>query len=147
MSLFDTIKTDMYKAMKSGDKSRSTALRSALSKIKDKEIEKRDNLKDEEVIKVLKTLVKQRKESISLYKKANRNELADEEENEKKIYEEYLPIMLSDEEVEIIVKDAISDVNAQSMKDIGKVMPEIMKKGKGLIDGKLAQQIVQKLLI
>ena len=147
MSLFDTIKTDMYKAMKSGDKSRSTALRSALSKIKDKQIEKRDNLNDEEIIKVLKTLVKQRKESISLYKKANRNELADEEENEKKIYEEYLPIMLSDEEVEIIVKDAISDVNAQSMKDIGKVMPEIMKKGKGLIDGKLAQQIVQKLLM
>ena len=147
MSLFDTIKTDMYKAMKSGDKSRSTALRSALSKIKDKQIEKRDTLKDEEIIKVLKTLVKQRKESISLYKKANRNELADEEENEKKIYEEYLPIMLSDEEVEIIVKDAISDVNAQSMKDIGKVMPKIMKKGKGLIDGKLAQQIVQKLLM
>ena len=101
----------------------------------------------EEIIKVLKTLLKQRKESISLYKKANRNELADEEENEKKIYEEYLPTMLSDKEVEIIVKDAISIVNAQSMKDIGKVMPEIMKKGKGLIDGKLAQQIVQKLLM
>ena len=147
MSLFNTIKTDMYKAMKSGNKSRSTALRSALSKIKDKQIEKRANLNDEEIIKVLKTLLKQRKESISLYKKANRNELADEEENEKKIYEEYLPTMLSEEEVEIIVKDAISIVNAKSMKDIGKVMPEIMKKGKGLIDGKLAQQIVQKLLM
>ena len=147
MNLFDTIKSDMYKAMKSGNKSRSTALRSALSKIKDKQIEKRANLNDEEIIKVLKTLLKQRKESIFLYKKANRNELADEEENEKKIYEEYLPTMLSDKEVEIIVKDAISIVNAQSMKDIGKVMPEIMKKGKGLIDGKLAQQIVQKLLI
>ena len=147
MRLFNTIKTDMYKAMKSGNKSRSTALRSALSKIKDKQIEKRANLNDEEIIKVLKTLLKQRKESISLYKKANRNELADEEENEKKIYEEYLPTMLSEEEVEIIVKDAISIVNAKSMKDIGKVMPEIMKKGKGLIDGKLAQQIVQKLLM
>ena len=147
MRLFNTIKTDMYKAMKSGNKSRSTALRSALSKIKDKQIEKRANLNDEEIIKVLKTLLKQRKESISLYKKANRNELADEEENEKKIYEEYLPAMLNNDEVEIIAKDVISNVNAQSMKDIGKVMPEIMKKGKGLIDGKLAQQIVQKLLM
>ena len=147
MSLFEIIKKDMYKAMKSGNRLKSTALRSAMSKIKDKQIEKKDSLKDEEIIKVLKTMVKQRKESIVLYKKANRNELADEEKKEKKIYEEYLPIMLSDEEVEIIVKDAINDVNAKSMKDIGKVMPEIMKKGKGLIDGKLAQQIVQKLLM
>ena len=72
MSIFNDIKTDMYNAMKAGEKVRSVALRTALSKIKDKQIEKRDLLNDDEIIKVLRGLVKQRDESIKLYTDADR---------------------------------------------------------------------------
>ena len=146
MSIFDNIKTDMYNAMKAGKKVKSTALRTALSKIKDKQIEKRDSLNDDEIIKVLRGLVKQRDESIKLYIDAERVDLVDNEKLEKKYLETYLPNMLNDEEVRIIVEAAIKDLNADSINDIGKIMPEVMKRGKGLIDGNIARQIVVSLL-
>ena len=146
MSIFNNIKTDMYNAMKAGEKVKSTALRTALSKIKDKQIEKRDPLNDDEIIKVLRGLVKQRDESIRLYIDAERVDLADNEKLEKKYLETYLPNMLDNEEVRIIVKAAIKDLNADSINDIGKIMPEVMKRGKGLIDGNIARQIVVSLL-
>ena len=146
MSIFNNIKTDMYIAMKAGEKVKSTALRTALSKIKDKQIEKREPLNDDEIIKVLRGLVKQRDESIKLYIKAGRVDLADNEKLEKKYLETYLPKMLNNEEVKIIVETAINDLNADSTNDIGKIMPEVMKRGKGLIDGNIARQIVVSLL-
>ena len=146
MSIFNNIKTDMYNAMKSGEKVKSTALRTALSKIKDKQIEKRDPLNDDEIIKVLRGLVKQRDESIRLYIDAGRIDLADNEKLEKKYLETYLPNMLDNEEVKIIVETAIKDLNADSVNDIGKIMPEVMKRGKGLIDGNIARQIVVSIL-
>ena len=146
MSIFNNIKTDMYNAMKAGEKVKSTALRTALSKIKDKQIEKRDSLNDDETIKVLRGLVKQRDESIRLYTDAGRVDLADNEKLEKKFLETYLPNMLDIEEVKILVDTAIKDLNADSVNDIGKIMPEVMKRGKGLIDGNIARQIVIRLL-
>ena len=146
MGIFDIIKTDMYKAMKERDKVKSIALRTALSKIKDKQIEKKDTLKDSEIIKVLRSLVKQRDESIRLYIDAGRVDLADNEKLEKKYLETYLPTMLSKEEVKIIVKTAINDLNADSTNDIGKIMPEVMKRGEGLIDGNIAREIVVSIL-
>ena len=146
MSIFNNIKTDMYNAMKAGEKVKSNALRTALSKIKDKQIEKRDPLNDDEIIKVLRSLVKQRDESIRLYIDAGRIDLADNENLEKKYLEAYLPNMLDIEEVKIIVETAIKDLNADSVNDIGKIMPEVMKRGKGLIDGNIARQIVNSLL-
>ena len=146
MSIFNDIKTDMYNAMKAGEKVRSAALRTALSKIKDKQIEKRDLLNDDEIIKVLRGLVKQRDESIKLYTDADRIDLADNEKLEKKYLETYLPNMLNIEEVKIIVETAIKDLNADSVNDIGKIMPEVMKRGKGLVDGNTARQIVISLL-
>ncbi len=146
MSIFNDIKTDMYDAMKAGEKVKSTALRTALSKIKDKQIEKRDPLNDDEIIRVLRGLVKQRDESIRLYIDAGRVDLADNEKLEKKYLETYLPKMLDNEEVKIIVETAIKDLNADSVIDIGKIMPEVMKRGKGLIDGNIARQIVVNIL-
>ena len=142
MSIFNNIKTDMYNAMKAREKVKSTALRTALSKIKDKQIEKRDSLNDDEIIKVLRGLVKQRDESIRLYTDAGRVDLADNEKLEKKYLETYLPNMLDVEEVKIIVETAIKDLEADYVNDIGKIMPEVMKRGKGLIDGNIARQIV-----
>ena len=146
MSIFNTIKSDMYDAMKAKEKVKSNALRIALSKIKDKQIEKRDPLNDDEIIKVLRGLVKQRNESIRLYIDAGRIDLADNEKLEKKYLETYLPNMLDNEEVKIIVKTTIKDLNADSLNDIGKIMPEVMKRGKGLVDGNFARQIVVSLL-
>ena len=82
MNIFNTLQNDMYKAMKEGNKIRSTALRVALSKIKDKQIEKKDSLTDNEIIKVLRSLVKQRDESIKLYNDAGRVDLVDSEKLE-----------------------------------------------------------------
>ena len=146
MGVFNTIKSDMYDAMKAREKVKSNALRTALSKIKDKQIEKREPLNDDEIIKVLRALVKQRDESIKLYIDAGRDDLADEEKLEKKYLETYLPKMLSNEEVTIIVETVIKDLNAKSINDISKIMPEVMKKGRGLIDGNIARQIVVKIL-
>ena len=146
MSIFNNIKTDMYNAMKAREKVKSTALRTALSKIKDKQIEKRDPLNDDEIIKVLRGLVKQRDESIRMYIDGNRDDLANNEKLEKKYLETYLPNMLNNEEVKIIVETAIKDLNVCSINDIGKIMPEVMKRGKGLIDGNIARQIVVSIL-
>ncbi len=125
---------------------KSTALRIALSKIKDKQIEKKDSLTDNEIIIVLRSLVKQRDESIKIYNDAGRVDLVNSEKLEKKYLETYLPKMLSNEEVSIIVESVIKDLNADSINDIGKIMPEVMKRGKGLVDGNFARQIVVSLL-
>ncbi len=146
MSLFTTIQSDMYNAMKKGNKLQSTALRTALAKLKDKRIEKREDLTREEEIKVLQSLVKQRKESIALYLQGNRQELAENEEKEILVYEYYLPKMLSPEEIKVLVEKIIKDVGATSMSDMGKIMPVLMKEGAGRVDGKLAQHFVKEIL-
>ena len=146
MTHFEKVQADMYTAMKSGDKERANTLRNVLSKLKDKQIEKREALSSEEEIKILQTLVKQRKESIELYEKGGRNELVVIEKQEMEIINSYLPKMMSDDSIKNIVKSVIESSGANSMADMGKVMPEVMKQGKGLIDGKTAQKFVSEML-
>ena len=146
MNINNQIQNDMYNAMKSGDKQKANALRTALAKLKDKKIEKREDLSKEEEIKVLQTLAKQRKESIELYEKGGRNELAEVEQKELEILNNYLPKMMDDSELKNIVKSVIDEIGATSMADMGKIMPEVMNRGKGLIDGKSAQKFVQELI-
>ena len=146
MSLYKKIQNDMYIAMKSGNREDANTLRTALSKLKDKVIEKRQDLSKEEEVKILQTLVKQRKESIELYEKGGRNELAEAEQKELEIINNYLPKMMDESDIKSIVKTVIDEVGATSMADMGKIMPEVMKRGKGLIDGKSAQKFVQELI-
>ena len=146
MTHFEKVQADMYAAMKSGDKEKANTLRNVLSKLKDKQIEKREALTSEEEIKILQTLVKQRKESIELYEKGGRNELVVIEKQEMEIINSYLPKMMSDDSIKNIVKSVIESSGANSMADMGKVMPEVMKQGKGLIDGKTAQKFVSEML-
>ena len=146
MTHFEKVQADMYTAMKSGDKEKANTLRNVLSKLKDKQIEKREALTSEEEIKILQTLVKQRKESIELYEKGKRNELVAIERQEMEIINSYLPKMMSDDSIKNIVKSVIESSGANSMADMGKVMPEVMKQGKGLIDGKTAQKFVSERL-
>ena len=146
MSLFDTIQSDMYAAMKSGDKHKTGTLRVALSTLKDKKIEKRENLTDVEAIKIIQNLVKQRKEAADIYKENGRNDLMENENAELEILNAYLPQMMSEDDLRILVKKVVKDTGASSLSDIGKVMPEVMKQSAGKADGKMAQSIVRDLL-
>jgi len=146
MTQFEKIQADMYTAMKSGEKEKVNTLRNVLSKLKDRQIEKRKALSNEEEIKILQTLVKQRKESIDLYEKGGRSELVAIEKKEMDIINSYLPKMMSEDAIKDIVKNVIDSSGANSVSDMGKVMPEVMKQGKGLIDGKTAQKFVSEML-
>ena len=146
MVLYEKIQSDMYTAMKAGEKEKASTLRTVLAKLKDKQIDAREPLSEKDEIKVLQTLVKQRKESIDLYQKGGRSELAEAESFELEIINTYLPEMMNEDDVRKLIEEIIEQTSAQSMADLGKVMPQIMKQGKGLIDGKTAQRIVSEML-
>ena len=146
MSLYETIQADMYKAMKNNEKFKSSTLRVALAKLKDKKIELREDLSKNDEVKIIKNLVKQRKEAADIYEKNNRSELMKNEMNELEILSMYLPKMMSENELNTLIKEVISDTGATNMSDMGKVMPEIMKRSAGKADGKMVQQIVSDFL-
>lgn len=146
MNLSEKIQSDMYQAMKDRDMVKSKTLRVVLAKLKDKKIDKQDDLSEDEELKVLQTLAKQRKESIAMFRDGSRDDLVEQESKELQIIEQYLPKMLTDNEIRNIVKNSIEETGAQALSDIGKVMPSIMKKGAGKIDGKKAQLFLRELL-
>ena len=140
------LEQDMMQALKSKEKERAGALRLIISKCKNKAIELRKELSDQEIIKVLQTVAKQHKESIKLYKDGNRNDLVEAEVQELGFVEVYLPSMMSEEDLRGLVSSVVAEVGATSMADFGKVMPNVMKQGAGKIDGNTAQSIVKELL-
>ena len=146
MSLLKSITGDMYISMKSGDKEKANTLRTVISKLKDQQIKLRRDISDEETINIIKTLVKQRKESAGIYSKAGREELAKKENFEISILNNYLPKLMSDEDVLLLIKKIIDETNAKGLSDIGKVMPLVMERGKGKVDGKLANSVLRTLL-
>ena len=143
MSLSEQIQKDMYAAMKNGEKDKTVTLRSALSKLKDKRIDKQDDLSEQEELQVIKTMVKQRYESIEMYEKGGRDDLVAKEKTELEILETFLPQMMGAEELGALINDVIAETGATSMSDIGKIMPEVMKRSAGRADGKLAQSLVR----
>ena len=136
----------MYTAMKAGEKQKAITLRSVIAKLKDKKIAKRDTLSEAEEIKTIQTLVKQRRESENIYMQAGREELAKVEKYEAELMEIYLPTMMSEDDIRSIVEDIVAETGASSMSDMGKVMPEVLKRGAGQIDGKVANIILRELL-
>ena len=146
MTLTEIIKSNMHRAMKEREKDKVRVLRSLISKIKDKQIVKGSSLSEVEELNIIKNSVKQIKESILIYKKANRVELVEKENVELSILESYLPKMLTDQETKDLVSLAIKETGAKSISDLGKVMPLIMKLGDGLIDGKKANMMLRELL-
>ena len=146
MPLVDKIQKDMYKAMKEKEKERINALRNIIGKLKYRYIDKGDKLTEQEEIKVIQSLAKQRRESIGMYKQGGRNDLVKTETKELSIIEEYLPQAMSEEEVRRLVRETVKETGAESMSDLGKVMPLVMKKGAGKVDGKLAQEVLRELL-
>ena len=146
MKLFEKIQSGMYQAMKAKDALKSKTLRVVLAKLKDQKISKRDDLSEVEELKVLQSIAKQHKESITMFRNGGRDDLVEQETTELKIIEQYLPKMMTDDEIRNIVKNAVEEIGAQALSDIGKVMPIIMQKGAGKIDGKKAQLFLRELL-
>ena len=146
MSLLKNITDEMYLSMKSGDKEKANTLRTLISKLKDRQIKLRKDISDEEALKIIKTLVKQRKESAEIYSKAGREELAQKENFEISILDNYLPKLMSEEDVLSLIKKIVNETNAKDLSDIGKVMPLVMQRGKGKVDGKIANSILRSLL-
>ena len=146
MSLLKNITDEMYLSMKSGDKEKANTLRTLISKLKDQQIKLRKDISDDEALKIIKTLVKQRKESAEIYSKAGREELAQKENFEISILDNYLPNLMSEEDVLSLIKKIVNETNAKDLSDIGKVMPLVMQRGKGKVDGKIANSILRSLL-
>ena len=136
----------MYVAMKSGDKIKTNILRTLLSALKEKQIEKKEDIIEDEYLSIIKRLVKQLKESADAYQKAGRLELYKKEISELDILKEYLPEILSEEQTLELVKKVISQVSASSLSDMGKVMSLIMQESNGKVDGMIANRLVKELL-
>ena len=140
------IEIDLKDALKNQDKAKVGVLRILISKCKNKSIATGKPLEDSEVMKVLQTAAKQHKESIKLYKQGERNDLVNQETAELNIVEAYLPSMMTEDEIKSIVSSVIEETGASSMADFGKVMPQVMNKGAGKIDGGVAQNLLKELL-
>ena len=151
MSLKQTIENEYKNALKSKDKNKISTYRLILSSIKDLDIVNRSgpNKKetdDEDIKKLLKKMVKQRAESIDIYKKNNRADLLEVEQNEYDILTSFLPKQLSEEETKKICADVISKIGANSLKDMGKVMGELKKTHADEIDFSKAGPMIKELL-
>jgi len=147
MSLLKQIDQDLVKALKSGDRLAADTLRGLKSDIKYFQLEKRvDELSDEDIIGVISSAAKRRRDSIEQFKAGGRQDLVDKESRELEIVQQYLPQQLSEDDVEKIVKEAVEETGAQSPSDMGKVMKVVMPKVKGRADGKLVQKIVTRSL-
>ncbi len=143
------IQNDIKAAMIAKDKvalSATRAIKAALLLAKTAEGAVKESLEDDEVVKIIGKLVKQRKESAAIYSQQNREDLAEPELAEAAVMEKYLPKALSEEEVEAAVKAIIAEVGATSMADMGKVMGAATKKLAGQADGRVISAIVKKLL-
>jgi hypothetical protein len=152
MFLKDKIDNDYKKVLKAKDKAKISTFRLILSSIKDLEISNRSgpNKKvtdNEDIKKLLKKMIKQRSESIEIYKKNNRQDLSEVEEGEVQVLTSYLPKQLSEEETNKVCKETIKKIGANSIKDIGKIMGELKKNYSDNLDFSKAGSILKELLI
>ena len=147
MSLNEKLMADMKESMKNKDTMKKSVITMVRSAAKQKEVDERITLTDEDIIDVIAKQQKQRKDALAEFEKAGREDLIDQTKQEIEILASYLPQQLTDEELENIVSDAIKAVNAQSMKDMGKIMGKVNEIAKGRADGKRINEMVKKLLV
>jgi uncharacterized protein YqeY len=146
MEIREQIDADIKAAMKSGAKDKVSALRMLSAALKYKQIDKRAPLEDSEVLDSVRSLIKQRKDSIEQFTKGGRQDLVDKETAEVAILEVYLPHQLVREEVEKLVREAIAQTSAQGAKDMGKVMKALVPLLAGRADNKLVSELVKSSL-
>lgn len=133
-SLKNQILDDIKTAMKAQDKARLNTLRLITAAIKQIEVDKRIELNDADILALLDKMIKQRRESIKQFEQANRQDLIDKEAAEVEVLQSYLPQAMSEAEIADLIQQAISEVNAQSMQDMGKVMAIVKPKAQGRAD-------------
>ena len=146
MSIKDKLMADLKDAMKSHNKLRKDVITLIRSAIKQREVDERIELTDEDILTIISKQLQEKKSSIEDFKKGNREDLVKQTEDEMKILLEYLPKQLSQEDLKEIVKDAIDKENISSMKDIGKLMKAVMPQVKGKADGNAVNKIARELL-
>lgn len=146
MSIKQTISEDMKTFMRAKDTARLGAVRLLQASIKQKEVDERIELTDEQVLSVIQKMLKQRKDSIEAYLKANRQDLIDQEQLEIDVLTKYMPEPLSDAEVSKIIDDVIAEVNATDMKDMGKVVGILKSQISGRADMGQVSKIVREKL-
>ncbi len=143
---FTQLKSDMKEAMKAKETDRLSTIRMLISSLKNEQIDRGRDLTEEEITGVLATEAKKRREAAESYRDGGRDELADKEEAELRVIEDYLPKQLSDEEVGEIVDELIEQTGAETKSDMGKIMGPLMGRIKGQFDGSRAKDIVMSKL-
>lgn len=146
MALKAEIQEAMKSAMKQKDRIALDTLRLLLSALHNEEIKGRRELTDDEVLKTIATLCKQRTESIELFKKGGRRDLVSKEEAELTVLRRFLPQPLTEDEVRSVIRAAIDEVRANGVQDLGKVMKQVMPKVSGRSDGKRVNELVKEIL-
>ena len=146
MSLKEQLKEDLKTAMRDKEVVKRDSIREINTMIIQIEVDERRELDDEEVIKLIQRGIKQREEAITQYKAAGRDDLVQKEQEQVDVFMLYLPKQLTDEELELGMKEIIAETGATSMKDMGKVMGMATKKFAGVADGKRINEMVKKLL-
>ena len=140
----DKLTQDVKNALKTGDKQRRLVLGMVMAAVKNKEIEKRSELGDEEIVAVIASEIKKRRDAVDKYEKGGRPELAEQEKQEMDILMGYMPEQMPEEQIREEVKRAIAETGAKDIKEMGKVLQVLMPKVKGKADGQLVSQIVKE---
>jgi uncharacterized protein YqeY len=151
MSLREKIKDLMKEAMKSGQQKSVSTYRMVMAALKDRDIDARtrsmpDGIPDEEILQMLQSMIKQRRDSIDMYKKGGREDLATQEQDEINLIEDLLPAQMDEAQIQITAAAVISDIGAAGMKDMGKVMAVLKERHPGEMDFGKASQIIKTLL-
>ncbi|OQY17804.1 MAG: glutamyl-tRNA amidotransferase [Desulfobacteraceae bacterium 4572_35.1] len=146
MSIAQQLNTAMKEAMKSRQSERLGVIRLIRSAIKNVEIDKKIAMTDADIIAVMSTLVKQRRESAKIYRENERVDLAEKEEREIEVLQEFLPQQLSEEELQQLIEATITEIGATSMKEMGAVMKKVTPQTVGRADGRLVSEIVKRCL-
>lgn len=146
MGLEERLVEEMKQAMKSNDKLKLSTIRMIRSTLKNKEIDLRKKLEDEEIVKVIQAMVRKGEECVEQFQTGGRMDLVEKEKSEIEIMKSFLPQPLSQEEIVKLINQSIQETQASSMKDIGKVMKSVMPKIGGKADGKLINQLVKERL-
>jgi uncharacterized protein YqeY len=146
MGLEERLVEEMKQAMKSNEKLRLSTIRMIRTSVKNKEIEIRKKLEDEEILRVIQGMLRRSEESVEQFRAGGRMDLVEKETQEMEILKSFLPQSLSQEEILKVIDETIQDSQASSLKDLGKVMKSVMSKLAGKADGKLINQLVKERL-
>lgn len=147
MTLKDRLMDDMKVSMKNKDTLKKSVITMIRASVKQKEVDNRVELTDDDVIELIAKQLKQRNDALVEFEKAEREDLITQTKAEIEILASYLPQQLTDEELEAVVRDAVAEVNAQSIKDMGKIMGKVMDVAKGRVDGKRINEMAKKILV